>query len=380
MKRRRWIKLCLVLVLLGGSVVGLALLNGSEDQIEYRTANVTRGDIAEITTVTGTLSAAKVVTVGTQVSGQVSKLNVKLNDEVKTGQLLAEIDPTLLLAQLKQDQTALETAKSNYEQVARDLERTRVLLAKDYVAKVDLEHAEQAFLTAKNSYAGAKTVVERDQANLNYTKIVSPIDGVVIDKQVDLGQTLAASLQAPTLFKIAGDLTQMKISLNLPEAFIRKVKEGMPVKFTVDALPDREFTGTVGTVNLNPNNQNGAVTYTVDVSVDNPGRELLPGMTAYVTLTFSKREKALRVPASALRFVPPTEHVSGLQRLFGKRPALVATPIAVRGAKTVYVLRDGQPAPISVRTGATDDEYVEVSADGIAEGDTVIVGVVAAKR
>jgi HlyD family secretion protein len=380
MKGQRLIKLCFVLILLGGASGGVLLLDGSEGPPEYRTAKVTRGDIAESTTVTGTLSAAKVVTVGTQVSGQVSKLNVKLNDEVKAGQLLAEIDPTLLVAQLKQDQTALETAKSNYEQAMRDLERTRALLAKDYVAKVDLEHAQQACLTAKNGYDGAKTVVERDQANLNYTKIASPIDGVVIDKQVDLGQTLAASLQAPTLFRIAGDFAQMKISLNLPEAYIRKVKEGMPVKFTVDAFPDREFAGTVGTVNLNPNTQNVAVVYSVDVSVDNPSRELLPGMTSYVILTFSKREKALRVPAGALRFVPEPEHISGLQRLFGKRSAPLVVPPTAKGGKTVYVLREGRLTPIPVKTGTTDDEYVEVSGEDIAEGDTVIVGVMAAKR
>jgi HlyD family secretion protein len=362
------------------AVIGASVVTGNANPPEYRTAKVTQGDIADVVSATGTLNPATVITVGTQVSGQVSKLNVKLNEEVKAGQLLGEIDPTLLLAQIKQDRTTLETAKSNYEQAGRDLARTRKLLAMDYVAKVDLEHADQAYLTAKNSYDGASTVVERDEANLNYTKIVSPIDGVVIDKQVDLGQTLAASLQAPTLFKIAGDLTQMKINVNLPEASISKVKEGMPVSFTVDAFPGREFSGAVTVVNLNPNNQAGGVTYSVEVAVKNPGRQLLPGMTAYVTLTVSMRQGVLRVPASALRFTPPPEHISGLQRLFGKRAEPIVAPSVGKDAKTVYSLRDGHPVPVSVKTGASDDEYTEVSGEGFAEGDTVILGMLAGKR
>ncbi len=372
----------LFIIGVGMAVLGVSgsLVTVNTAQLEYRTTKITLGDIADVVSATGTLNPATVVTVGTQVSGQVSKLSVKLNDEVKAGELLAEIDPTLLLAQIKQDHTTLETAKSNFEQAGRDLARTRKLLAMDYVAKVDLEHAEQAYLTAKNSYDGAKTVVERDEANLNYTKIVSPINGVVIDKQVDVGQTLAASLQTPTLFKIAGDLTQMKINVSLPEASISKVKEGMPVSFTVDAFPGREFSGTVTVVNLNPNNQGGGVTYSVEVAVKNPGRQLLPGMTAYVSMTVSKRERVLRVPASALRFTPPPEHVSGIQLLFGKQAAPSVIASAGKDTKTVYLLRDGRPVPVAVKVGATDDEYTEVSGDDISEGDAAILGILAAKR
>jgi HlyD family secretion protein len=366
----------LAVVALGIAVIGFCatLLTGNAAEPEFRTAKVTLGDITEVVSATGTLNPATVVTVGTQVSGQVSKLYVKLNDKVKTGELLAEIDPTLLLAQIKQDQTSLDIAKINYEQAGRDLERTRKLLAMDYVAKVDLEHAQQAYLTAKNGYDGAKTVIERDQANLNYTKIVSPIDGVIIDKQVDEGQTLAASLQAPTLFKIAGDLTQMKMNVNLPEAQIGKVKAGMPVRFTVDAFPNQEFEGAVTVVNLNPNNQGSGVTYGVEVSVSNPGRQLLPGMTAYVTLIESKQEKVLRVPASCLRFTPPPEHINGFQRLFGKQTAETAIAPVGKGMKTVYLLRNKRPEPVTVKTGASDDEYTEVTGEGISEGDTVILG------
>src|SRR5581483_7659148 len=263
----------------GTGVAGLILFASQDDLPSYRTEPITRGDIVELVSATGTLNPAQVITVGTQVSGQVSKLNVRLNDRVKAGQLLAEIDPTLLLAQIKQDRTMLETARSSLEQAERDLKRVRMLLAKDYVAKVDLEHAEQAYRAAQNTYDGARTVVERDEANLNYTKIMSPIDGVIIAKEIELGQTLAASFQTPNLFRIAADLTKMNISARLPEAFISKVKAGMEATFTVDAFPGREFKGQVSSVNLNPTAEGGIVAYTVEVSVNNSDNSLLPGMT-----------------------------------------------------------------------------------------------------
>ena len=355
------------------------LLDGSDIQPEVRTDKVTRGDIAEVVAANGTLNPAQLVTVGTQVSGQVSKLNVQLNDHVKAGQLLAEIDPTLLLAQIKQDRTMLETAKDNADQAARDLNRTRMLLAKDYVAQIDLEHAQQAYRAAKNAYEGAKTVMERDEANLNYAKILSPIDGVVISKDIDLGQTIAASFQTPNLFKIAADLTRMKISVNLPEAFISKVKVGMPVTFTVDTFPGRIFDGTISAVDLNPNTQDGVVAYTIEVSVNNKDRSLLPGMTAYVNITLSKQPNVLRVPAAALRFVPPAEHVSALQRLFNPHRR-IAIPQRAKDGKTIYLLRNDVLTPVTVKTGATDDDYVEVSGEGIAEGDTVVIGMALGKR
>lgn len=375
MKRSGVVKtLAVIAALAGAAVAGGALLVGGDPEPQLRTTKVTRGDIADVVSASGSLGPARVLTVGTQVSGQVSKLTVGPNDEVKAGQLLAEIDPTLLLAQIRQDRTALETARSNFEQAGRDVSRTRMLLAADYVARVDLEHAEQAYRAARNSYDAAKTVVDRDEANLGYTKILAPIDGVILSSDVELGQTLAASLQAPTLFRIAGDLTRMKINASLPEAFISKVKAGMEAKFTVDAFPGREFAGTVATVNLNPTSQGSGVTYSVEVRVDNPGRELLPGMTAYVSLTMSKRENVLRVPAPALRFSPQAESPGGLRRLFARQPGSADAPPVAKEGKAVYVLRYDRPVRVAVMTGATDDNYVEVSGDGIAEGDAVIVG------
>ncbi len=346
-------------------------------QPAYRTDKITRGDIKEVVTATGTLNPVQLVTVGTQVSGQVNKLYVKVNDHVKMGQLLAEIDPALLLAQIKQDRSSLETAKVGYEQAERDLNRTRMLLEKDYVAKVDLEHAQQAELQAKNSYDSAKTVIERDEVNLNYAKIVSPIDGIVISQEVTEGQTLQASFQAPTMFKIAGDLTKMKIEVNFSEADIGKVKVNLPATFNINAFPDRVFTGMVQSVNLNPTNQQGSVTYGVTVTVDNQDQVLLPGMTAYVSVTLAEKKGVLRVLATALRFVPPPEPVSELQRMLrmftGMKPERPAVPEA--GSKTIYLLRHNELVPVTVTVGKTDESYVEIEGAGIAEGDTVVTGI-----
>jgi HlyD family secretion protein len=353
--------------------------NGDGDDPLFRTEPVTRGAITEIVSATGTLNPVQLVEVGTQVSGKVSKLNVQVNDRVKAGKVLAEIDPALLLAQLKQDQAALETARASYEQAKRDLDRTRTLVAKDFVAKVELERAQQAFLSAKNSYDAAQTVVERDEVNLGYASITSPIDGTVISLEVAEGQTLQASFQAPTVLRIAGNLAEMKIDVGLSEADIPKVRAGMPVNFTVNAYPDKAFTGTVETVNLSPKSQMGglsAVVYPITVSVRNQDELLRPGMTAYVNITLSEQKDVLRVPVAALRFTPPPGRISGLRRLFGESPAAMPSfsLVSQPGQQTVYLLRGGKAVPVFVRLGAADEAYVEVSGDSIAEGDLVITG------
>lgn len=378
MKRfiKRLIPVTLLLLLVAG--VG-SLMGGDKGGPAYRTEQVSKGDIVDVVSSSGTLNPIQLVTVGTQVSGQVNKINVVVNDQVKAGQVLAEIDPQLLKAQLRQDQSGLETAQVNFQQAERDLKRMRDLLAKDYVAKVDLERAQQAYQQARNSYESSKSIVERDKVNLGYATISAPIDGVVISTDVTLGQTVAASFQTPTLFKIAGDLTKMKIDVNLAEADISKVKVDMPVTFSVDAFPDRVFDGKVMTINLNPNNQQGVVTYLVSVSVENPDKVLLPGMTAYVSVTLSKRANVLRVPASALRFTPPPESSSGLKRLFSastlSRPRSNQAAM-VAGAKihSLYVLRDDHLTQVMVDTGSSNETYVEVSGKDIAEGDVVVTG------
>lgn len=381
MKKTKSIALILMSLLI--VLVAWLSLGSKEVGDTYRTAEITRGDIAEVVTANGTLNPLELVSVGTQVSGQISKLYVKVNDEVKKGQLLAEVDPSLLESQLKQTKASMETARTAFELAGRDLARTRSLVAKEYIARTDLERAEQSYQAAKNSYESAKSAVDKDIVNLGYTKITAPIDGVIISQEVTMGQTMAANFQTPNLFKIAGDLKKMKIDVSFSEADISKVKAGLPVSFTVDAFEDKEFSGTVQVVNLNPTNQSGVVTYSVTVEVDNPDKLLLPGMTAFVRVILSERKSVLRVPAAALRFSPPKEQVGGLTKLFSlgvrQRNAPRNFGVDANAKQTIYLLKNNTLTPVEVKVGSTDETYVEVSGEGISEGDTVVTGLMPVK-
>jgi HlyD family secretion protein len=384
--RKKIKRLVIVVAALALPVAAWMALAGSDENTSYRTALVTKGSIAEVVTANGTLNPTDLISVGTQVSGQISKLYVKLNDEVKKGQLLAEVDPAIPLAQLKQSRANMETSRTAFELAGRNLERARTLVAKEYVPKTELENSQQNYQSAQNAYENAKSQVEKDEVNLSYTKITAPIDGVIISQEVTEGQTMAANFQTPNLFKIAGDLTRMKIDVAFSEADISKIHAGQPVTFTVDAFADREFSGTVQMVNLNPNNQSGVVTYTVTVQVENKDKLLLPGMTAFVRVILSEQKDVLRVPAAALRFSPPAERVSGFSRLFqpnvrGARMGGTNKPMSADGnQQTLYLLKDGTLKPVQVKIGSTDDTYVEVSGEGINEGDTVVTGITPAKR
>jgi len=377
-------KIVLAVILLAAAFGGWRYLTSDNgDKPAFRTEKITRGDISAVVSATGTLNPVQLITVGAQVSGKVNKLYVKVNDHVKTGQVLAEIDPALVLAQIKQDKSALEIARITFEQAERDLNRNRMLLAKDFVAKVTFEQSQQTYLQAKNNYDSAKTVIERDTVNLNYATITSPIDGVVIGLSVTEGQTLQSSFQAPDLFKIAGNLTEMKIEVNFSESDITKIKIGQPVTFTVTAFPGRVFAGKVQTVNLNPTSGGqGGVTYSVVISLKNDDRALLPGMTAYVGVILSQQKDVLRLPLSALRFNPPQEQSNVLSGMFGAGTAGSAATIGDENGttKTIYVLRHGILTPLHVTTGASDDAYIEVSGGGIAEGYDVVVGLQKIKR
>ncbi len=352
------------------------------DDSDFRTTTITRGNISQVVTANGSLKPMEEVSVGTQVSGKIEKIYVKLNDEVKKGQLLAEIDPSIPETTLRQSRASLETTKNSYQLASRNLERTRALYAREFVARIELENAEQSYLSAKNALESIKIQVERDEVNLGYTKITSPIDGVIIAQEVSQGQTMAANFQTPNLFKIASDLSKMKIDVSFSEADISKVKDDMPVTFTVDAFPDKIFEGKVVTVNLNPNNQSGVVTYTVTVEVENKEKLLLPGMTAFVSVILSEQKDVLRVPAAALRFAPPEESKSGFSRLFslGMRPPRGSRGEAEEAGQSIYLLKQGKPEQVFVTTGSTDETYVEISGDGIKEGDTVITGILPKRK
>ena len=271
----------------------------------YSTSVLERGAITQSVAANGTLNPVVLVTVGSQVSGIVRKLYADFNDKVKAGQILAELDPSLIRAQLAQSEANLVSAKASLELAKANEKRNRDLYAQEYIARQDLDTSVQALEAAKAQVAQAEAQVTRDRTNLGYTVIRSPVSGVVVSRDVDMGQTVAASFQTPQLFKIAQDLSKMQIDSSYAEADVGNIRIGQPVEFRVDAFPNRTFRGVVRQVRLNPTTLQNVVTYDVVVSVNNPDKVLMPGMTAYVNITVAHRDDALLVPNAALRFHPP---------------------------------------------------------------------------
>ena len=305
--------LILAAVLAGG---GFYLLKNRENGVQFKTVKVSRGEIRATVTATGTVSAVTTVLVGTQVSGTIKQIFVDFNSPVKKGQLLAQIDPALSEAKVAQTRANLKAAEANVEKAEaalqdaeRTLERNRTLFARNFIARSDLDTAETNRVSALAQLNLAKAQVEQQSAalkqeetNLNYTRILSPVDGIVISRNVDIGQTVAASFQTPTLFSIAQDLTRMQIDTNVDEADIGKVKVGQFVQFTVDAYPDHTFSGRVSEIRNAPTTIQNVVTYNVIVKVANPELKLKPGMTANVSIVTAVERNVLTIPNAALRF------------------------------------------------------------------------------
>lgn len=386
-KKWLWIAVGAVVVLGGGF---LLFNNGGSDKITYRTAKVDRGDISVVISATGTLQAVTTVQVGSQVSGTIAKLYADYNTRVKEGQLLAQLDPTFLQASVNEQRANVDRAIAQVNEAQRNYNRTADLFAKALVSQADMDAATTALESAKASLAQAKAALQRAEVNLRYATIRAPISGVVISRNVDVGQTVAASLQAPTLFTIAQDLRKMQVQASVDEADIGNVQVGQSVTFRVDAYPEREFKGVVSQIRLAPVITQNVVTYTVIIDVDNNDLKLMPGMTATVSIEVASKEDVLRVPIQAIRFTPPPEVVTSIaadtsngypprrtqgrtegerqnggQRRFMRRP---------EDAARVWVLKDGKPVPKFVRKGLQNAMYVEIVRGDINEGDEVIIG------
>ncbi len=371
-------KLLLILIpLLALAGGGYWLLRDRAPAATYRTAAVDRGPIVSAVAATGTLNAVTTVEVGTQVSGTIYRLHADFNSPVSRGQAIAEIDPALLQAQLEQAegnhlsaQANLERARLTLADAERQFNRLRTLLEQGFVSRSEFDTAETAHLSARASLQAAEAAVvqtrgalQQARTNLRYAVIRSPVNGVVISRNIDLGQTVAASFQTPTLFTIAEDLTRMQIDTSVDEADIGRVRVGLPVTFTVDAWPGETFTGEVAQIRYAPIVNQNVVTYNVVITVANPGLKLLPGMTANVAIEIERRDQVLRLPAAALRFRPPTE---------GGAPQP-----ARRGPSAPQVYRpgsDGAPQAVPVRTGIGDGTWVELLEGELREGDRVITG------
>jgi len=390
---------------------------------KFETARVDRGRIVAQVTATGTLSAIVTVQVGSQVSGRIAKLNVDYNSPVKKGQLIAKIDPELFKASLDQARANHLAAKGDLAQAKvravdarRQLDREKSLFERKLVAQQDLDTMQANADAADAAVDGAAGRVEQAaaaltqaQVNLAYTDIISPIDGTVISRNVDVGQTVAASLAAPTIFVIAEDLKKMQVDTSVAEADIGKLRDGMDATFTVDAFPGRKFTGVVRQIRNSPQTVQNVVTYDAVVDVANPDLALRPGMTANVSFVYAERPDVLRVPNAGLRFRPPPEMLkagrhegaaAGAQAggttgatgeagagargggPGGGRPA-GAQAQGTGGArkpdgegpsdrKTVWVLRGPSPEPVRIRVGASDGSLTEVVEGDLHEGDQVV--------
>lgn len=368
---RRKIVIGLLLAAVGGAGIWWAASPKEMSAAErYATAAVERGAITQTVSANGTLNPVVLVSVGSQVSGIVENIYADFNDKVKAGQVLLELNPALNRAQLEQSEANLASAQASLELAKANETRNRNLYAQEYVTRQDLDSSVQAFKAAEAQVALARAQVARDRTNLSYTVIRSPVSGVVVSRDVDVGQTVAASFQTPTLFKIAQDLSKMQIDSSYAEADVGSIRIGQPAEFRVDAFPNRVFHGVVHQVRLNPTTLQNVVTYDVVVSVDNPDKILLPGMTAYVNIAVAHRKEALLVPNAALRFHPAA---AAQQKNTSKREATQDEGQGGGTAGTVYVLENGQPRPVRVLIGITDSRMSEVLGDNLKPGEKVIV-------
>lgn len=362
--------LLLAVVLTGAGVAAYRQFSTVAPEQQYRLQSVEKGDLSQTVSANGTINPVTLVNVGTQVSGTVKRLYVDFNSKVEKGQILLELDDALLAAQQKQSQANVQSAAASLDLAAANEARLRNLYAQEYVSRQELDTAVQAKKAAEAQLQLTRAAVEKDRANLAYSVIRSPVSGVVVDRSVDVGQTVAASLQTPTLFKIAQDLSKMQIDANFAEADIGSISVGLPARFSVDAFPNRNFEGAVRQIRLNPTIQQNVVTYDVVIDVDNPGQILLPGMTAYVSIAVAERKDALLVPNAALRFKPS----NGAGQTNAPAGGAGTKPKRDAYSGKVYVLKQGKLAPVSVSLGITDNRSTEVIGGELKAGDQVAVG------
>lgn len=340
------------------------LLSGGkkEEKITFDTTAVAPANIMNSITATGTIEPVTSVTVGTQVSGIVSKLFVDYNSVVKKGQVIAELDKTNLMSQLNTAKTQLATAQSQLNYQTANYKRYKTLFEKGLVAADDFDNAKLSYTQAKEQVASAKEEVQRAQTNLGYATITSPIDGVVLSKSVEEGQTVAASFSTPELFTIAQDLTNMQVVADVDEADIGDVKEGERVTFTVDAYPDDTFEGEVKQVRQEATTTNNVVTYEVVISAPNADLKLKPGLTANVTIYTAERKGVLSVPSKALRFTPQKETVGKMKIVD-----------AANAKNKVWTIEGNSIVAHKVNIGMTDGTNTQI-VGGIAEGTKVVTG------
>ena len=364
MKRKRI--LIAAAVVIAAIVLWLVLRPSKGEGITLETTPTSRITIRNSVTATGTVEPVTEVEVGTQVSGIIDRLYVDYNDVVKAGQLIAEMDKVTLQAELESAQAELANCKAEYDYQTKNYARTKALHEKALVSDQEYDDATYLYEKSRAAYDQAKAAMVKVERNLGYATITSPIDGVVISRAVEEGQTVAAGFETPTLFTIANDLTQMQVIADVDEADIGQVADGQRVEFTVDAYPDDTFEGTVEQVRLEATTESSVVTYEVVITAYNPDLKLKPGLTANVTIYTLEKEQALAVPTKALRFVPDAE-------LLGEVGVTVGgSATSAPGKREVWVMRGRELQPYLVTTGAASGDLTEIT-EGLTDGDTVAV-------
>jgi len=406
-----------------GAVVVIAVIaflilrpNKKNEAYTFETAKVEKGKISNIVTATGTIEAVTSIEVGTQVSGIIEKIYVDFNDIVKQGQLLAQLDKKQLTAQLEQSSASLDQAKAQLTYQEATFTRLKALYEKKLIAQSDYDQALYNYENAKSSVKNAQSSYDRNKVNLDYSTISSPIDGVVLNRAIEEGQTVAASFNTPTLFTIVNDLTQMEVETSVDEADIGKVKEGQRVEFTVDAYSEKKFEGKVSEVRIQPTTTNNVVTYSVILSAPNPDKELMPGMTASAIIYVEEKDSVLMLAGKATRFSPDMTFMqTQFEKMMKDMPDSVKAKMPGGGAmrfptgggqrpsgsaqmgagnasgmggggfqmpqgmsmpanvKRVWIKDDkGGIRPTTVTTGIDNGNFVEI-VKGLKEGDEVIV-------
>jgi len=388
----------LILILL--SIAMVAIIGGfiwwrmqKKPETRFETTKLERGRIVAKVTATGSLSALVTVQVGSQVSGTIKELFVDFNSQVKKGEILARIDPQLFEASLEQERANYIAAQGNVTKAKvqaadsdRQYQRAKNLVEKGLIAQADFDTAQANLDAAKaqvdvneGNLAQTKAALHQAQINLGYSTIVSPINGIVISRNVDVGQTVAASLQAPTLFTIAEDLRRMQVDTSVAEADVGRLQSEMQATFTVDAYPNERFHGKVRQVRNAPQLVQNVVTYDAVIDVDNDALKLKPGMTANVTFIYSQKDNVLRLPNAALRFRPPQGMFSqdaGQKKASAKKPDKSGSDEAVVSGRTIWVLRNGKPQDMKVSLGVSDGSYTDVTENNLQEGDEIIIDII----
>ncbi len=365
--KKRYFVICILIIVFSGAGIIHYLM---KNHVTYETKKLKRCTITQVVEASGTINPVNTVSVGSTVSGLIESIYVDFNSQVKKGQLLAQIDPRTFQATVEQQRASVANAEANVarlqavtEMARKTYVRYKNLYSKNFIAKSELDQAESDYLSNLAQVAAAKAQVTQSRAslstaetNLGYTKIIAPVDGTIVSREIDVGQPVAASFQAPELFTIAQDLTKMQIEVSVSEADIGKVAVGQDVTYTLDGYQDSVFQGKVTQVRISPTTVSNVVTYTVIVNVNNEDLKLIPGMTANVSIITDKSENVLCAPSLALKYNPNTD----------------GTRYKTQG---IWVLeKNNKPKRVEIQTGASNDSKVEVISDELKEGDKIITG------